>query len=208
MPEQNGTPPTHPHTHPNRSFGVYAEQIVLHGMNPLPCLIKERVAGNSLMSIARLALHRLYFHTDLSSKPFRGKSCSSSYMYSAQSSISDQLRVQNDDLRANGYRTGGLPDTSIYLTPRLRNTVLITFPLPGRRSCPGESLAKMELFIFFTAVLQRFRLSIPEGAPRPCSDGILSITLQPKPYQVHLRRRTTSRRTSTAPDLSKNVTQL
>ncbi|XP_064647300.1 cytochrome P450 2U1-like isoform X2 [Lineus longissimus] len=70
----------------------------------------------------------------------------------------------------------------------VHNERLIPF-LIGRRSCPGESLAKMELFIFFTAMLQRFSFSVPEGSTPPSSDGILSITLQPKPHEVHISLR-------------------
>ncbi|XP_041859025.1 cytochrome P450 2K6-like [Melanotaenia boesemani] len=33
----------------------------------------------------------------------------------------------------------------------------------GRRVCLGESLAKMELFLFFTSLLQRFRFTPPPG---------------------------------------------
>ncbi|XP_068454791.1 cytochrome P450 2K1-like [Clinocottus analis] len=33
----------------------------------------------------------------------------------------------------------------------------------GRRACPGESLARMELFIFFTTLLQQFRFTPPPG---------------------------------------------
>uniref|UniRef100_A0A8C2ZHQ0 Cytochrome P450 n=1 Tax=Cyclopterus lumpus TaxID=8103 RepID=A0A8C2ZHQ0_CYCLU len=40
----------------------------------------------------------------------------------------------------------------------------------GRRACLGESLAKMELFIFFTTLMQQFRFTAPPGCP--------SITLQ------------------------------
>ncbi|XP_068565335.1 cytochrome P450 2K1-like [Cebidichthys violaceus] len=33
----------------------------------------------------------------------------------------------------------------------------------GSRACPGESLARMELFIFFTSLLQNFRFTPPPG---------------------------------------------
>eukprot|EP00079_Xenopus_tropicalis_P018790 XP_004921009.1 PREDICTED: cytochrome P450 2K1-like [Xenopus tropicalis] len=33
----------------------------------------------------------------------------------------------------------------------------------GRRACPGEILARMELFIFFTSLLQKFSFHSPPG---------------------------------------------
>ncbi|KAI8489166.1 hypothetical protein Bbelb_331510 [Branchiostoma belcheri] len=46
----------------------------------------------------------------------------------------------------------------------------------GRRRCLGEQLAKMELFLFYTSLLQQFTFKLPEGAPTPPMDG---LTLSP-----------------------------
>ncbi|XP_053112400.1 cytochrome P450 2D17 isoform X2 [Hemicordylus capensis] len=54
----------------------------------------------------------------------------------------------------------------------------------GRRACPGEQLAKMELFLFFTNLLQRFTFIIPKDQPRPREDGCFAFTLIPHPYQI------------------------
>ncbi|XP_075430104.1 cytochrome P450 2D20-like isoform X5 [Ascaphus truei] len=40
----------------------------------------------------------------------------------------------------------------------------------GRRVCPGEQLVRMQLFLFFTSLLQRFTLQIPNDQPRPRED--------------------------------------
>ncbi|XP_066532434.1 cytochrome P450, family 2, subfamily V, polypeptide 1 [Hoplias malabaricus] len=54
----------------------------------------------------------------------------------------------------------------------------------GKRICPGESLARMELFIFFTSVLQSFTLSPPVGTK--CSlDFDFGVTLSPKPFKMN-----------------------
>ncbi|XP_047693015.1 cytochrome P450 2F5 isoform X1 [Prionailurus viverrinus] len=60
----------------------------------------------------------------------------------------------------------------------------------GRRVCLGESLARMELFLYLTAILQNFSLQ-PLGAPEdidltPLSSGLGNL---PRPFQVCLRAR-------------------
>ncbi|XP_078696657.1 cytochrome P450 2U1-like [Branchiostoma floridae x Branchiostoma belcheri] len=49
----------------------------------------------------------------------------------------------------------------------------------GRRVCLGEQLSRMELFLFFSTLLQSFSFKTPEGAPPPTTDGVLGLTLRP-----------------------------
>ncbi|XP_071392680.1 cytochrome P450 2J2-like [Centroberyx affinis] len=53
----------------------------------------------------------------------------------------------------------------------------------GKRACPGEPLARMELFLFFTSLLQRFSFSAPTGE-EPSLDFKLGSILGPKPYRL------------------------
>ncbi|KAM4632522.1 cytochrome P450 2K4-like [Discoglossus pictus] len=55
-----------------------------------------------------------------------------------------------------------------------------------RRACMGESLAKMELFLFFTGLLQRFTFHPPTGTSKEDLDltGEGGFVLQPKPYKL------------------------
>lgn len=54
----------------------------------------------------------------------------------------------------------------------------------GRRSCIGEHLAKMELFLFFTNLMQRFKFSLPKEDPIPCLDPDVGILARPVKYRI------------------------
>nr|XP_020502834.1 LOW QUALITY PROTEIN: cytochrome P450 2K1-like [Labrus bergylta] len=56
----------------------------------------------------------------------------------------------------------------------------------GRRVCLGEGLAKMELFLFFTSILQRFRFTPPPGVTEDELDltPAIGLTLNPSPHQL------------------------
>uniref|UniRef100_A0A673AT64 Cytochrome P450 2K1-like n=1 Tax=Sphaeramia orbicularis TaxID=375764 RepID=A0A673AT64_9TELE len=56
----------------------------------------------------------------------------------------------------------------------------------GRRVCLGESLAKMELFLFFTSLLQHFRFTPPPGVREDELDltPALGLTLSPSRHEL------------------------
>ncbi|XP_072036216.1 cytochrome P450 2U1-like [Amphiura filiformis] len=54
----------------------------------------------------------------------------------------------------------------------------------GRRICIGQTLAKMELFVFFTHLLHRYSLVKPDDAPPITFKGTYGLTFAPKPYTI------------------------
>ncbi|XP_053195234.1 cytochrome P450 2K1-like isoform X1 [Scomber japonicus] len=56
----------------------------------------------------------------------------------------------------------------------------------GRRVCLGESLARMEIFLFFTSLLQRFRFTPAPGVSEDELDltPVVGFTLTPSPHEL------------------------
>ncbi|XP_013401205.1 cytochrome P450 2C15 [Lingula anatina] len=59
----------------------------------------------------------------------------------------------------------------------------------GRRVCLGESLAKMELFLFFSSLLQQFSFKIPAGEEKPSLKTTWTLVRSPAPFKVEVHRR-------------------
>ncbi|WAR28721.1 CP1A1-like protein [Mya arenaria] len=58
----------------------------------------------------------------------------------------------------------------------------------GKRRCPGEILAKMELFLFFTVLFQTCKFSVVDGET-PIVDSKYGLTLKPMNFNVLVSKR-------------------
>ncbi|KAM5165066.1 cytochrome P450 2C11-like [Mantella aurantiaca] len=63
-----------------------------------------------------------------------------------------------------------------------KNEAFIPFSI-GKRSCVGENLAKMELFLFFTTLLQNFTFQAPSGVDLDLTPT-LGFTNAPLPHKI------------------------
>ncbi|XP_062987913.1 cytochrome P450 2J5-like [Elgaria multicarinata webbii] len=54
----------------------------------------------------------------------------------------------------------------------------------GARVCPGEQLARIELFIFLTTLVRAFKFQLPKGVRRINKKPVVGLTLHPQPYKV------------------------
>ncbi|KAH3894234.1 cytochrome P450 2U1-like [Dreissena polymorpha] len=64
----------------------------------------------------------------------------------------------------------------------IRKELTVPFGV-GPRLCIGEPLARMELFLIFANLIQKFRFEPVEGG-RYCLDGVQALTLTAQPYDV------------------------
>ncbi|XP_022080259.1 cytochrome P450 1A1-like [Acanthaster planci] len=58
----------------------------------------------------------------------------------------------------------------------------------GRRRCLGSELGRIEMFLYFTTLMQKCRLEIPNGE-RPSTSCIPGLAQRPLPYQMRIKLR-------------------
>ncbi len=58
----------------------------------------------------------------------------------------------------------------------------------GKRRCVGEALAKVSVFVYFTRLVQRFKIKSPDGKKIP-DEIVYGLTSAPKPFKVVLEPR-------------------
>ncbi|CCD67662.1 CYtochrome P450 family [Caenorhabditis elegans] len=65
---------------------------------------------------------------------------------------------------------------------------LVPFSI-GKRQCPGEGLAKMELLLFFANLFNRFDIQLHQSNPNPSVEKEFGVTMKAKSYRLKLKDR-------------------
>jgi cytochrome P450 len=71
---------------------------------------------------------------------------------------------------------------------RLRREAVIPFSI-GKRACLGESLARMEVFMFLTGLVSTFRFWFDPAKSQPDPEGQTGFTTAPYPYSLVFEKR-------------------
>ncbi|KAG8181431.1 hypothetical protein JTE90_015450, partial [Oedothorax gibbosus] len=58
----------------------------------------------------------------------------------------------------------------------------------GKRVCPGEAMAMMELFLYFTSIIQKFKVVFPDGY-KPTFKAEFHLTYRLDPYKIRFLER-------------------
>lgn len=68
----------------------------------------------------------------------------------------------------------------------------IIYPsVSGRRSCPGEAMARSEIFLFMTSILQRYKCLPVDKDDLPSTEGVTMGPVHvPPPFKFIALRRT------------------
>ena len=59
----------------------------------------------------------------------------------------------------------------------------------GRRSCPGETAARVAVFLYFVVMLQKYSIKLSSQHPAPSMKNTHGFSRSPLRYYVTIRRR-------------------
>jgi hypothetical protein len=57
----------------------------------------------------------------------------------------------------------------------------------GKRSCIEESTARNSIFLTFTALMQNYSMTVPDGDARPCTTSDGGPVLSAKPFSAKMK---------------------
>lgn len=66
--------------------------------------------------------------------------------------------------------------------------VFLTDCFLGKRACPGEGLAKGQLFLFLVSLLQKFSFAVDDNEILS-EEGITGVVRTPHPFKVYAKER-------------------
>jgi len=92
----------------------------------------------------------------------------------------------------NSYDSGKDIGLSVNLLPNCKfvlNLFSYNSFLTGKRSCLGESLARQELFLFTSGIVQNFDVRPPEGQTEITCKEVTAFVTEPTSFEVRMIKR-------------------
>ena len=159
------------------------------GRERLPCIADQELTPRTLAFIDEV--HRCASHVPLGVQHWTSQEVElDGFIIPANSIIIPNISEVHHEETTWG------PDTAHFRPGRLlsptgqyeRRGEIIPYSL-GVRRCPGESLAKWEIYLAITALIQHFHFSTPSGMSTPSLDYKFGFTLTPKHFKVNMTSR-------------------
>ena len=108
------------------------------------------------------------------------------YLIPKETTIIANIYAAHHDPQVWGDPQNFRPERWIDQDGKLKKSDQLVAFSAGKRSCIGEPIARMQLFLFITAIFQRFDVKAAGKLPSP--DGF-GVTLAPLPFQAIFTRR-------------------
>lgn len=105
------------------------------------------------------------------------------YVLPAGTTIVPQIPVVHFDEQVFPHPREFIPDRFLESDGKTlkRCDEVVPFSL-GKRSCIGESLARLELFIIFTYLMQKYKFEIDQTQEDPSLEPVMGFTTSTQPY--------------------------
>eukprot|EP00092_Neocalanus_flemingeri_P008902 GFUD01009577.1.p1 GENE.GFUD01009577.1~~GFUD01009577.1.p1 ORF type:complete len:538 (-),score=125.63 GFUD01009577.1:53-1666(-) len=171
--------------HPDSQAQLHAELDEVVGQDRLPGIQDQSETPFTLAFIDEV--HRMASHVPLAVQHWTSEDVEiGGCVIPANSIIIPNIKEVHHDPKTWGDPEVFRPERFINNNGQFVKSERVIPYSTGARRCPGESLAKSEIYLFLTGLLQNFSFHIPQGEKGPSLDYTYGFTLLPKAFKVDI----------------------